>query len=201
MTSVIPALTFHQPYASFVAGGWKTIETRSWSTGYRGWLAIHAGATIPSYLGLGRRGRIGIGDYTIEKTGPRELWLTGGGLYQPYLMPLGGIVAVAKLLDCVPMVHRDEHVEAPPCLNIGPSGLTLWTGNAWYTDETQIDVTNQQPYGHFAPGRTAWVLGHVKRFPRVTPCDGHQQLWDVSRAGVEVADQVERFIEQAEAAA
>lgn len=37
------ALTLHQPWASLIAAGVKTIETRSWSTRYRGPLAVHAG--------------------------------------------------------------------------------------------------------------------------------------------------------------
>lgn len=36
------AITLHQPYASAVALGLKTIETRSWSTAYRGPIVIHA---------------------------------------------------------------------------------------------------------------------------------------------------------------
>lgn len=36
------ALTLKQPWASLVACGAKRVETRSWSTGYRGPIAIHA---------------------------------------------------------------------------------------------------------------------------------------------------------------
>ena len=39
------ALTIQQPWASVITMGVKTIETRSWSTKYRGPLAIHAGLT------------------------------------------------------------------------------------------------------------------------------------------------------------
>lgn len=46
------ALTLHQPWASLVALGVKTIETRSWATRYRGPLAIHAGATRPPLMHL-----------------------------------------------------------------------------------------------------------------------------------------------------
>jgi hypothetical protein len=38
------ALTLHQPWASLIAYELKTIETRSWTTSYRGPIAIHAGA-------------------------------------------------------------------------------------------------------------------------------------------------------------
>lgn len=39
-----PALTLWQPWASLVAAGVKTVETRHWSTKYRGPLIIHAAA-------------------------------------------------------------------------------------------------------------------------------------------------------------
>lgn len=38
------ALSLRQPWASLVADGRKTIETRTWRTRYRGPLAIHASA-------------------------------------------------------------------------------------------------------------------------------------------------------------
>lgn len=36
------ALSLHQPWASLIAVEAKRIETRSWATNYRGWVAIHA---------------------------------------------------------------------------------------------------------------------------------------------------------------
>ena len=41
---MIRALSLRQPWASLVADGRKTIETRTWRTRYRGTLAIHASA-------------------------------------------------------------------------------------------------------------------------------------------------------------
>ena len=41
---MIKALSLRQPWASMVADGRKTIETRTWRTNYRGLLAIHASA-------------------------------------------------------------------------------------------------------------------------------------------------------------
>ena len=38
------ALSLRQPWASLIADGHKTIETRTWRTRYRGPLAIHASA-------------------------------------------------------------------------------------------------------------------------------------------------------------
>jgi hypothetical protein len=39
----VKAITLQQPWASLIALGAKSVETRSWSTAYRGPLAIHAG--------------------------------------------------------------------------------------------------------------------------------------------------------------
>src|SRR5574343_1234835 len=41
------AITLHQPWATLVAIGAKRIETRSWSTNYRGPIAIHAAKGFP----------------------------------------------------------------------------------------------------------------------------------------------------------
>ena len=49
------ALTLHQPWATLVAVGEKRIETRSWSTDYRGPLAIHAGKARPFEVPLAVR--------------------------------------------------------------------------------------------------------------------------------------------------
>lgn len=46
------ALTLWQPWASLVALGHKRVETRCWSTKYRGPLAIHAAAKKPNWLGV-----------------------------------------------------------------------------------------------------------------------------------------------------
>lgn len=85
--NAIPALTLTQPFATLIAIGSKTIETRGWPTKYRGWLAIHAakGAT---------RSDIDLcltepfwGALKTVITLPREL-------------PRGAVVALAWLADC-----------------------------------------------------------------------------------------------------
>jgi hypothetical protein len=42
-------ITIQQPFASLVIMGVKKIETRSWSTRYRGPLLIHAAASMPNF--------------------------------------------------------------------------------------------------------------------------------------------------------
>lgn len=45
------AITLHQPWASLIAFGLKPFETRSWTTRYRGPLAIHAARTTRGLAG------------------------------------------------------------------------------------------------------------------------------------------------------
>ena len=79
------AISLWQPWASAVACGAKHIETRSWSTRYRGPLAIHAA----------RREM----DYEADL-----LWfaLVGHAGYEP-ACPFGAFVATCRLVECVPV--------------------------------------------------------------------------------------------------
>lgn len=82
-------ITLYQPWASLIALGYKTIETRSWSTPYRGPLAIHAGKKWT----------------WVEKDAKSQAigWLRDRGQDVRGLLgqtPLGSIVAVADLIDC-----------------------------------------------------------------------------------------------------
>lgn len=83
-------LTVRQPWASAIAAGRKTIEVRTWRTGWRGPVLIHAGrdrrhlreaaAGGGSALGLSKRRR--------EQARPAPWY------------PLGVVLAVARIVDC-----------------------------------------------------------------------------------------------------
>ena len=88
------AITLWQPWATLVAVGAKPFETRSWSTHYRGLLAIHAAKTgkdIAQYRGRPK----------IEQALAR-----GGYCFET--LPLGVVVCTARLEDVLPaeMVAR-----------------------------------------------------------------------------------------------
>ncbi len=76
------AISLEQPFASLISIGVKTIETRIWSTRYRGPLAIHSGNFMTPE----------IDDYS------RSL-LISAGLDCEHL-PFGKIIAVARLVSC-----------------------------------------------------------------------------------------------------
>lgn len=74
------AISLWQPWASAIPLRLKEIETRSWSTDYRGPLAIHAAQR-----------------WTREE---RDFWASAHGV--PAILPLGAIVAVVNLSDVRP---------------------------------------------------------------------------------------------------
>lgn len=85
----VKALTLYQPWASAIAFGAKSIETRSWRTDYRGPIAIHAAARRPEDLA----------DYHGRAFAARELERRAGRISA---LPLRAFVAVAELVDVIP---------------------------------------------------------------------------------------------------
>lgn len=79
-------LTLQQPWATLVAIGAKKIETRSWSTKYRGMLAIHSGKKFQA------------SQFKICYTEPFYTVLTENGIHANNLI-LGKIIATCKLVD------------------------------------------------------------------------------------------------------
>ena len=78
------ALTLWQPWASLIALGHKTIETRGWATRFRGPIAIHAAK------------RFGRTEQLMCDT-----WPFNQVLKAKQKFPLGAIVATATLTDCI----------------------------------------------------------------------------------------------------
>lgn len=82
------ALSLWQPWASLMAVGAKQIETRSWSTSYRGLIAIHAAKKWDSELKA----------YADK---PRFRFALEEGDCDPAELPRGCFVAVGKLHRCL----------------------------------------------------------------------------------------------------
>jgi hypothetical protein len=74
-----------------MALGWKAWETRGWSTSYRGPLAIHAAKNMSAIKDLTP---MGLEDLAYETCGVK--------LDLPKAWPLGSILCVVDLVDCVP---------------------------------------------------------------------------------------------------
>lgn len=82
----LKAISLHQPWASLIAFGLKTIETRSWPTSYRGPLAIHAAKRKP----------------VVPSEWPLDLIDRVQRVIGPWRdLPRGRVVAVCNLDECV----------------------------------------------------------------------------------------------------
>ena len=151
-------ITLSQPWATLVAIGAKKIETRSWSTTYRGSLAIHAAA------GLGPvGGKSGLAFQCCCE--PFLSTLRAAGIRHHEDLPLGAIVAVCDLFDCRPMT------EAAP----GKIGWFAIVGNT----PTYWDLTDQErAFGDYSAGRYAWLLANVRALPEPIPAKGALSLWE-----------------------
>lgn len=96
-------LSIQQPWAWLIVNGYKDIENRTWPTNFRGRFLIHASKrmTRADYFAC----KLFITGFTNLKLPPMPV------------LPRGGIVGEAVLLDCVRVDHSDWFV--------GPFGFVL----------------------------------------------------------------------------
>jgi len=121
----LTAITLHQPWASLIAKGKKHYETRSWATDYRGAIAIHAAKKLHENESL-----ISLLEVPVLE------------------IPLGAVVAIAELTDCILM---DE-------------------------DFILKQSSFEQYLGLWEVGRYAWKLENVRAIKPIT-ATGKQGLW------------------------
>jgi hypothetical protein len=156
------AISLWQPWASAIACGSKLIETRRWSTSYRGPLAIHAAKRCikdelldvqSSWSWCAALNPMGV------HMGQKEaLW---------DLLPFGAIVATCELVDCRPTgSFTDTEIDVPR-YPLAADSFGAW--NYW----------TERMMGNFSPGRYGWVFSQVERLKTPIPCRGYQQLFEV----------------------
>lgn len=85
------AITLIQPWATLIALEEKQIETRSWSTAYRGELAIHAGKKV---------------DREVCEQEPFKTILKKHG-YTADNLPTGCVIAICNLTNCLKANAKD----------------------------------------------------------------------------------------------
>lgn len=157
------ALSLWQPWATYIAIGAKTIETRSWGTPFRGELAIHAAKT------------------TDHIDGTEGMVLKGAGLghLAPKLpdgeddglgFPLGAIVAVVTLEEVFQVAQVADEARR----------IIIQDGNVYTTTGRVLDVPPADlVLGDLSPGRCGWVLTNVRALRSPVPCRGRQCLFDL----------------------
>ncbi len=173
------AITIRQPWASLVALGVKTIETRSWRTSYRGPLAIHAGVRMPKARAALNPCRDDVGDWHVTLFDSGYMLTSHTNYGEWHSMPPGAVVATCTLLDVVPMVDeippQSEWREPWARVTVEPWPiLCTWPG---FGSADGRSISDQLPYGDFAPGRYAWLLDDVQPIDPV-PAKGKLGLWE-----------------------
>lgn len=157
------ALTLHQPWAQLVAVGAKTVETRSWTTRYRGSLAIHAGKSK------------GATECSECWDRLREDWDMSVDL------PLGAVIAVCQLVAVLPTDELDPsdrfHTSEYPDMSDGELLTEGLTGATLLPRNQRWKLEENWPLGDFSPGRFAWLLGNIQPLPRPIEARGFQGLW------------------------
>jgi hypothetical protein len=165
----VKILTLTQPWATLVALGAKQIETRSWSTPYRGSIAIHAAAGLKPVggpMGLQAlcsdqhfRSAIEPAIYEVRVSKTGEAY----PVWDLAKLPRGAIVAVANLVRIVESLVFDR------------VGDISWTG----PDGTPYHYTltdQERAFGDYSSGRYAWLLADVRPLRTPLPYRGAQGL-------------------------
>lgn len=167
----LKVISLWQPWASLVAEGVKTIETRGrqhpWRSAIGQRIAIHA--TAKRLLHVDTALRI---------------------VAAKYAMHYGAVLATCTLTDVLPIVRwRDAgwRDRTHPCVVVGPSRLDISRGDEatrlrrFDMDDgllrgVDLDV-DQLPFGDYAPGRFALLFDDIVKLPEPIPARGHQGLW------------------------
>lgn len=145
---MVKAITIWQPYASLVALGIKTIETRGWSTNYRGPIAIHAAKKWDKE----RRADIArLQPFFNRHLKPSDF--EGSArllLLMPLVDTLGHVLAIGNLVDCVPMTKAPDKINAK--IGVFGKGRFGWIIEKPVVLETPIAITGKQGLWNFENG-------------------------------------------------
>ena len=162
------AVTLPQPHATLIALGVQTIHTStrtapSSAVGER--IAIHAGTQVLN-LTQARAGweKFHVDQYLATKGQRYAL-----ELFDP--LPLGAVVATARLTACLPIVDGAE--DPVPRIDFTDDG-TVWE----VTTDGHNAITDQLPFGDFSPGQWAWMLDDVQPLDEPVPATGRPGLWE-----------------------
>ena len=134
------AITLFQPWATLMALGEKLIETRGRRTKHRGWVAIHAAKAAPD---------------AVAWRYPFNGVLHKHGIEHPRLLPLGVVVAVTRITDCLPI------------------------------EELRARTLSEQElyFGNYADGRYGYLTEGLRRVREPIPMRGWQTIpWKMQRA-------------------
>jgi hypothetical protein len=161
----LPAISLWQPWASVLfVPSLKPIETRHWSTNYRGPLLIHAAKKSNGEL---------VRFWNERRNDKRFAWdLAASGLHGFAGLPLGAIIGRVDLVDCVETATTNPLGMGEP-LRVEQNRLRF----------EKFCVPNMWPivemWGDFSPGRFGWCFANARRLTRPIPYRGAQGFFNV----------------------
>lgn len=192
------AITLDQPWATLIAEKVKWVETRALPPGGPKWtpapvrrmpgcsimpgdtIGIHA-AKRPIKRDAATPRLLDAADAAGVHTFYDNRWyVRKGGDF--YLMPAGELVATCTITETVPITEQcgtDLHSPAHLCVNAGYGLLHRPEDDPWPDGATELDVTDQLPFGDFTSGRWAWLLDNIVKLDEPIPCRGRQGVWTV----------------------
>lgn len=141
------AISLWQPWASLWCSDRKIHETRHWPTNHRGWLAVHA-AKKKTAAAI-EKGAAASRDADLAAF--LELLRDEYGGHWAMELPLGAIVGVVNIVDCV------------------PTEKIVWTP----------DEFDDRLCGDFSESRFAWRRAEYRLLPHPIPYIGRQGMFDV----------------------
>lgn len=162
-------ISLWQPWASAIALGAKRVETRSWSTKYRGPLAIHAAkrCNVNELIGISSTWSW-CGALNHKMGATEKLWEK---------LPFGAIVAVAQLVDCRPTdtftLGEIDQWRLPPDEVMPPK--RNWADE----DRPSLYAWTERYMGDFSLGRFGWVLSDVRALAEPIPFKAKQGFFEV----------------------
>ena len=147
------ALTIWQPWASLIACGHKTVETRSWAP--------------PREL-IGERIAIHAAKRQVQRSEVdslmRCLYSAPGPMPVHGEWPLGAVVATAVIREVLTVYWRDP---ADATVSAHPAGQpTAWR---------EVPVC---ACGDYSEGRWLWMLDEIEPLDPPSPARGYQGLWE-----------------------
>jgi activating signal cointegrator 1 len=152
----VKILTLWQPWASLWVLGAKNIETRSWGTSYRGLVAVHSSKKLDDNCR----------HLCFEE--PFKSALAEHGIELPGQLPLGKILGIVEITDCLQMVA--EAVTGAPA-------------RARFISLTVPDLrltARERAFGDWRPGRRALVTSETRVvLEEPIPYRGSQGLRDL----------------------
>lgn len=162
-------LSLYEPWASLMSLGVKRVETRSWSTSYRGKVAIHASKHFTReekelcfedgfYEPLHAAGLV---EMEPEITHFRlQKGMFDVGMVGHFRLFFGAIIALGELVD----VYRTEDVVFNP-VGFRQSGKKI------------LLKRDERHFGNYEDGRFAWVFENMVRLPQTIQLRGQPSLW------------------------